>query len=122
MELADFLLARIAEDEAVAVQLGELLDMVTVADRSKLDAGVREGMGSIFAVADGAPADGAPGRLLAECDAKRRIVEDWRRWRAKEGMGGDQRTVGLREGLELALKLLALPYVEHPDYRGQWRT
>src|SRR5215213_2307622 len=111
MGLADFLLARIVEDEAVAGQLGELLDMVTVTDRSKLDAGVREGMGSIFAVADGAPADGAPGRLLAECDAKRRIVEAWQSRRTTEDQGGDQRTAGLREGLELALKLLALPYV-----------
>jgi hypothetical protein len=39
--LVEFLLARIAEDEAVAAELGELWVMVADADRRKLGAGVR---------------------------------------------------------------------------------
>jgi hypothetical protein len=109
-DVADFLLARIAEDEVVAVQLGELWAMVTDADRRKLDAGVREGMDSVFAVADGAPRDGAPSRLLAECKAKRRIVEQF----SDTGWGG----YAVRD---YVLGQLALPYAGHPDYQEAWR-
>jgi hypothetical protein len=51
-------------------------------------------------------------RVLAECDAKRRIIElqrndlrdDPQDWEADE-----------------VLRLLALPYADHPDYRAEWR-
>ena len=48
--LVEFLLARIAEDEAVAAELGELWLLVTDADRRMLGTGVREGMSSVFGV------------------------------------------------------------------------
>ncbi|MGK5111751.1 DUF6221 family protein [Geodermatophilus sp. CPCC 205506] len=124
--LADFLLARIAEDEAIAVQLAELWAKVTDADRATLDPGVREGIDSVFAVADGAPADGVPDRLLAECDAKRRIVAGYRGW--EERLSATPGSDPLRRELHAAwaatgdvLRLLALPYAAHSQYREEWR-
>ncbi|MGY1822766.1 DUF6221 family protein [Geodermatophilus sp. SYSU D00079] len=116
-DLADFLLHRIAEDETVAVQLAELWAKVTDSDRGRLDPGVREGMDSVFAVADGAPADGAPNRLLAECYAKRRIVEHMR-YEVDPGQG---RGAGRPLPGHTVLRLLALPYAGHPDYREEWQ-
>ncbi len=111
MDLADFLMARFAEDEAVARQLGQMWALVAEGDRSRLDSGVREGMDSVFSVADGAPADSAPSRLVAELDAKRRIVE---------------RVTDVARAscavCDEVLALLALPYTGHPDYREEWRT
>ena len=45
-------------------------------------------------------------RVLAECEAKRRIVE----WFS--GSDPDDQPV---------MKMLALPYISHPDYRPEWR-
>ena len=111
--LVEFLLARIAEDEVLAADLGELWLLVTDADRRMLGTGVREGMSSVFGVADGAPAGRAPARLGAELDAKRRIV-DYCSGQVpaddRDGSGGYGMTV---------LQLLALPYADHPDYRPE---
>jgi hypothetical protein len=90
MTLAEFLLTRIAEDEAVA----------------------RRGFGM------------TDGRVLAECGAKRRIVElvteeqplDQGHW---EGHGSGERWVA--DHAPEVLRLLALPYAGHPDYRAEWR-
>ncbi|MCB9376995.1 MAG: hypothetical protein H6515_14165 [Microthrixaceae bacterium] len=103
MTLTDFLLARIAEDEA-AVQ------------------GAR--------IADG------PARVLAECEAKRRIValvepewtEDGRvaywepalmRYRhARDFPVLDHSYIRAWEDV---LRVLALPHADHPDYDDGWR-
>lgn len=53
-------------------------------------------------------------RVLSECEAKRRIVEA-ATWEMKDGS---------RVAYELdedTLRLLALPYADHPDYRDEWR-
>jgi hypothetical protein len=50
----------------------------------------------------------SPARVLAECEAKRRIVR----------IAVDQ--IDEDSGGEL-LRLLALPYASHPDYREEWR-
>ena len=57
-----------------------------------------------------------PARVLAEVDAKRRMVD--RLWDDSEGI--------LRPGIASGtarpvLELLALPYADHPDYREGWR-
>jgi hypothetical protein len=113
--LVEFLLARIAEDEEVAAELGELWVMVADADRRKLGTGVREGMRSVFEVADGAPAGSAPARLVAELDAKRRIVEF-----CAGQVPADDRNGSGTPGITVLL-LLALPYAEHADYRPEWQ-
>ena len=50
-------------------------------------------------------------RVLAECEAKRRIVERYKDL-GSHGDTGDARWV---------LPLLALPYTDHPDYQPEWR-
>jgi hypothetical protein len=111
--LADFLLARVAEDEAAAgdafyegqhwyaeeegVSRWPGDDTVWDADRKRDAQHVVRWQ---------------PARVLAECEAKRRIVElDWR--------GDDSGPAQLLQ--EDVLRLLALSYADHPDYRQEWR-
>ncbi len=95
-ELATFILARISEDERVAMTMHTRLRQARV-----LDPDVEE----YFVVWH-------PKRVLAECESKRLIVElqrsdlrdDPEDWEADE-----------------VLRLLALPYADHPHYRPEWR-
>ncbi|MEU3507694.1 DUF6221 family protein [Streptomyces longwoodensis] len=50
-----------------------------------------------------------PARVLAEVEAKRRMIEDT--W------GGPD----YQDMWEHHMRLLALPYAGHPDYREEWR-
>jgi hypothetical protein len=93
--LADFLTARIAEDEERARGWG--------------DTWASEG-GVIDLVLTPGPA-----RVLAECEAKRRILtdpqpeyrEDYHGWHiTKQAM----------------LRYIAQPYADHPDFREEWRV
>lgn len=105
-ELADFLLARIAEDEAVARQAVDYwsgdaasqpeYDHITLHD---------------------------PARVLAECEAKRRIVERYLDVKAYVDRGNydvDEYAAEL-SGLETALEFLTAPHADHPDYREEWK-
>jgi hypothetical protein len=83
MTLTDFLLARIAEDEACA-------------DGLEWD--------------DGNPVH-QTARVLAECEAKRRIVEA-----CADVLAYDAEALP-----QDVLRLLALPYADHPDYRQEWK-
>ncbi len=87
--LTDFLLARIAEDEARAAGIEGLW----IDDR---------------------------GRVLAECEAKRRIVDWVIGVKASSGRppGFDPADA---EALTHALLLLALPYADHDDYDEAWK-
>lgn len=97
MDLAEFLLARIAEDEAEARRLVERYgcedDTYWAANAD--DVVITLGLG----------------RALAECEAKRRIVE-----RAMPNESDDPRTERGR-----ILRVLASVYADHPDYREEWR-
>ena len=96
MHLSDFLLQRIAEDEAVARR--------------------------IAAVGSCEPAY-HPARVLAECAAKRAIVDDLSRFLANADAAGarsDHPT--LMAGIELQLRHLAAPYANHPDYDPAWKV
>lgn len=103
MTLTDFLLARIAEDEAFARKAER--DSVVWAPG---DAGVCDEQGSHV----GYP----PGRVLAECNAKRRIVAKVQR-ELDADIHNDRATHLMYDTLEL----LALPFADHPDYREEWR-
>jgi hypothetical protein len=74
--------------------------------------------------------------VLAECEAKRRIVElhehhrsvtaAYRSPRGREvedaAAAQDRRTQEARTRVaEDVLRFLALPYADHPDYREEWR-
>lgn len=134
LTLTTFLLARIAEDEASA----------RAADgRAWWVEGVSpSGVAYIHDAATGKPVSldaverhahhitrHDPERVLAECEAKRAIVGLWQRLdaeiRSKAVPGAiDNEVDGLRMarfGVLLAMKTLALPYADHPDYREEWR-
>jgi hypothetical protein len=90
--LVEFLLTRIAEDEARAKY-----DDPHWADCKHF----------VMFSEGGLPCScGLESRLLAECEAKRRIVED----------ATDVPTISMRR----VLRLLALPYADHPDYKPEW--
>lgn len=99
MTLADFLLARIEEEQA---QLP--LGILAWDEHRRVGWARADPHGSVSA---------ARSRLekqKAECEAKRRIVD------ALSNTGWA--TYAVRD---VILALLALPYADHPDYRDEWR-
>jgi hypothetical protein len=99
--LADFLLARIAEDEEVAraVPMGEAFRVASattnISDRITAHA-----------------VHFSPDRVLAECEAKRQIIAD------VDGLSGQ-----FYDEIEYrVLNSLAQPYASHPDFREEWRA
>ena len=91
MTLTEFLLARIAEDERHARKLAETDQRPVLALAVTVN---------------------HPQRILAECEAKRRIVE----WATD---GDHSRVLPFDERFVLAT--LALPYADHPDYDEGWK-
>lgn len=61
---------------------------------------------------------------LAEVEAKREILDEYRLWAEDDSRDYDQsQTAADRTAaLEVVVKLLAQPYAEHPDYRPEWRS
>lgn len=114
MDLIEFLRARLDEDERAARDAGgerwrrhEHHDHIEV-DRSPLYPPVA------FHVApyDIHIARQDPARVLAEVDAKRRIVAGC----AQAKLAGDQTA----SALFVVACMLALPYADHPDYQQEW--
>jgi hypothetical protein len=109
-DLADFLLARIAETETVArAAMPAEGDWVTVTDGSGDE--VVLGMSGT--------------RVIAECDAKRRIVALY--LASRDGLAKEtdelRRLLAetINESYVEVLEQLALLYADHPDYREEWR-
>jgi Family of unknown function (DUF6221) len=107
-ELADFLLARIDEESALAAaadqdaqQLGPITDDLPAGSEDRRVAHMFRW---------------SPARVLAECEARRRIIEDYLAQLDSHRAGWDARTPR-----DLALRALALPYADHADYRSEWR-
>lgn len=88
--LVEFLLARIAEDEAVAAEQD----------------------GAEY-FTDGAWPEGMPARVLAECAAKRAII-------GMSIQATRESYVNAAAYLADALQALATVYADHPDYREEW--
>lgn len=109
MTLPDFLLARIAEDEAVA---REYASLTRTEARWKLDVEFDREWGEPVAI------DIDPARVLAECEAKRQIVGE-----CQEAIQESEvMPYGGSSGLGLAvLQSLAAVYADHPDYDEAWR-
>lgn len=121
MTLTEFLLARIAEDESAA--------------RAAIPEGAYPHFGETaaeecveMAKSEGCAAEGyrhlrrwLPDRVLADCEAKRKVVE----------LHSENDTTPSRYELECwncredypctTLRLLAPVYASHPDYREAWR-
>lgn len=66
-----------------------------------------------------------PERWLAECEAKRRIVELAAAWEWAADHPPNVETgrglLGTARQLRSVLASLALPHADHPDYRPEWR-
>ena len=155
MTLADFLLARIAEDEAVAKaapcdNAGWFVDPSPGHDGEWLV----DSNPSLICYGNSNRdtqehiARHDPARVLAECEAKRRIVKWHKNWPVlvetrpeQSRMDGTVDTVPYRMTKQIAwateqqyrerfgsepptgpiLRFLALPYADHPDFRDEWR-
>lgn len=116
MDLVEFLTARLDEDEQVARAAGDgwygydpeqAIAMVPVEDTQHI-------------------ARHSPARVLAEVDAKRRVIAQWEdaRSQARNPVSSDNyRAARIEQGaLAEVMCLLALPYADHPDYDKAWRT
>jgi hypothetical protein len=104
-DLVEFLRARLDEDEEVAQATRKNEQFVC-------------GTGRWFASHNNAITSMAPHRAVAEVEAKRRLLEQFR-LRGDSVRAVVQPTVG---GVwDDLLRLLALPYADHPDYREEWR-
>jgi hypothetical protein len=137
LTITDFLLSRIAEDEAAARAVPPLdynVDMGGNRQDERFTFGrtlpsSADGMGN-WSKHRNSPTTRAhfarhdPARVLAECAARRRIVE-----LAEEASGIDaaldgNAAVGPRTEPyigDLILHALASVYSDHPDYREEWR-
>lgn len=119
MPLAEFLLARIAEDEEAARAASpgpwhlnaERTEVIAVDDIQVAEAFALSN-NQLRATAEHI-ARWDPARVLAECDAKRRLVTELVRMQDEE-MGWD----GVEDKV---MSYLALPYADHPEYREEWR-
>jgi hypothetical protein len=116
--LADFLLARIAEDEA-KVEYMRQEEARALGTSPLFDSLQMNALGGIDIFI-------SPDRWAAECEAKRRIAEQCQEWLSYDGADWEWTDRG--SDLALAqiaaprmLKLLALPYADHPDYRDEWK-
>jgi hypothetical protein len=156
--LTDFLLARIAEDEAAARAAidpdrpgthwhwvmdatdtpvadrhlqraqddGESVSLRTVEEFES-----RSGVGPLphFVVQSGEVRGTAgdhiarhdPARVLAECEAKRQIVEDFQVLHRDYRETHSETTEARRFQAMVTVARLASVYADHPDYREEWR-
>jgi hypothetical protein len=132
LALADFLLARIAEDEEAAdgsLEYGEgrwkWVDPFTDVKQALVDERGRtvlpSALGDVYPSVSVAEhiARHDPARVLAEVEAKRQILADLTELQDWDVKSEDVR--GKIAGLLLAAHALALPYADHPDFNPDWR-
>jgi hypothetical protein len=118
MTITEFLLARIAEDERVlpCANCGRSVEP-DGDDYGHVSAALPDG----DPIAEGFWADPCPDPLperrpLAECEAKRRIVELETRFAPPEELSG----VGALAGPSTVLRALASVYADHDDFDPAW--
>jgi hypothetical protein len=103
--LSEFVLARATDDEELARQYGD-------------PPGLTSGLAWAVDV-DRRVLEVDPSRLVAECEAKRRIAAE-----LADAVSNYEVNLG-PEGevtrLTFVLRALALPYADHPDYQPEWR-
>ncbi len=126
MTLTDFLLARIAEDEKGAETAA--FGVPWESDQCAVTETTATAHGEVIAddcwsrpIADRSDhiARHDPARVLAECEAKRRIVD------LAEAVQDDMERLAPGFASVVVLdkfaRILALPYADHPDYREEWK-
>ena len=122
MSLTEFLLARIAEDEETAREADGPRwfhsDKVVTFEAFGPDS---EWVDASSPISVDTRANGwhivkwSPARALAECEAKRRIVE------AHHKQVDHDDDMAWIVASEVLLKSLAAIYADHPDYQPEWR-
>ena len=102
-DLSEFVLARVTDDEELARQYG---------DPRRLSS-------SLTWTSDvGRPAiEVDPSRIIAECEAKRRVVAAYVEGVANYRIGPHDEV----DRLTFVVRALALPYADHPEYQPEWR-
>lgn len=127
-DLIAFLLARLDEDEQVARAAAELADAGTWAasPEGQVHDPSAPGRGWHYLAVgpDHRSLDDIgvhiarwdPARVLAEVEAKRRMIDERPTGAQFPDMEG-----GYESGWEDCFRYLALPYASHPDYREEWR-
>ena len=109
-DLAQFILARIAEDETAALEAEEARG-----SRGWLLADDMVDYGATPPAVAEHIARHDPARVLAECEAKRRIVELCEIVADLPDVDTSAFTLALN-----TLEDLARPYADHPDHRADW--
>ena len=107
LTLTDFLLARIAEDE----------DAANGVNRGLFNSRVARFPGDLYPLV----IRQHPARVLADCEAKRRIVEDFEVLNEDYRVTRDPSTEARRLQARIAMTRVAEVYANHPDYREEWR-
>lgn len=104
MNLVEFLSARLDEDARVATEVRPH-EYLTTRDDASLGTADVGGYDTVAITS---------GRVLAEVDAKRRIVDliTFPSGGIREPSGPEQAAV---------VRIMAEVYVDHPDYREEWR-
>jgi hypothetical protein len=120
--LTEFLLARIAEDEAAARGVEADLRGEFGHASSELSSDLQPA-GTGYMDYPALTID--PTRVLAECEAKRRIVGeawvDWLRIEGELGRGQSREEMEANGDQPDIVKYLAVVYADHPDYEQPWR-
>lgn len=124
MTIVEFLLARIAEDEAAARASGGISWTVNGDEwsRTVTDASVVYDKGLPASAQAEHIARHDPPRVLTECDAKRLIVQEYlnEEWVMSQGHRTDW-TAGGQAAREMVIQCLASVYADHPDYDQTWK-
>ena len=136
MTLTEFLTARIAEDVELVRQLttgehaepsrwrdsrGDIMGETWVLGSRRI-AILDEG-NQVSSLAGEHIARWDPSRVLAECEAKRRIVDYREQCERDRDEAAEARDLFAARLLafDATLRALALPYADHPDYDETWR-
>lgn len=104
MSLAEFLRARLDEDEAVA----RAADVPIT--RGPMPLAARQHCSRH-----------APARVLAEVDAKRFVVDTLRSYEPSDEWDTEPDMGKRKNNAAGALRRMALPYADHPDYDEEWK-
>jgi hypothetical protein len=121
LTITEFLLARIAEDESVALRLCP--GRKARNGHWRVDSFMLASVLAMDPLAARHIARHDPARVLAECEAKRRIVEE----HPDYGGYGESCARCAESSIDLApwpcptLRALASVWSDHPDYREEWR-
>lgn len=62
-----------------------------------------------------------PARVLRDIEAKRQLLDRYAEVASNDIDEPYEYAYGWANGLGAAVRLLALPYADHPDYRDDWR-